>query len=167
MNKIKSFIFKKEVGQLEYELSRENSIEIIEAMILKSKDILSGIDMDLKMLDNRFSYRITSGNSPYSIVHKSNLDIELLEKGNNTLVYYKISNSDITNLYFIFLSISILGIILYTFFNFGEITQSLGILTIIVIVYLFSIGMNRMDRGVVFDRYKRFIEKDFRKKASA
>ena len=167
MNKIKSFIFREEEGQLEYELSRENSIEIIEAMILKSKGVFLGIDMDLKMLDNRFSYRITSGNAPYSIVFTSNMDFELLEKGNKTLVYYKISNSDITNLYFIFLSISILGIILYTFFNFGEITQSLGILTIIVIVYLFSIGMNRMDRGVVFDRYKRFIEKDFRKKASA
>ncbi len=167
MNKIKSFIFREEEGQLEYELSRENSIEIIEAMILKSKGVFLGIDMDLKMLDNRFSYRITSGNAPYSIVFTSNMDFELLEKGNKTLVYYKISNSDITNVYFIFLSISIFGLILYTFFNFSEITRSLGILTIIVIGYLFSIGMNRMDRGVVFDRYKRFIEKEFRKKASA
>ncbi|MFM2386999.1 MAG: hypothetical protein RL660_1756 [Bacteroidota bacterium] len=165
MNKIKRFIFKEEVGQLEYELSRETSVEIIEAIILKSKGMFSGIDMDLKMLDNRFSYRLTSGNTPYSIVYTAKMDFKLIEKENKTLIYYKITNSDITNVYFILLPITIFGIVLYAIFNSNEIIASLAILTVFVLGYLFSIGMNRMDRGVVFDRYKRFIDKEFRKKS--
>ena len=148
---------------MEYDLPRDQSIKIIDSIIFKSKEIFSSLDMNLIGSKEEFEFSLTSRNSPYSILYAAKMDFELIESENKTIVKYKISNTDTTNFYFILLPILILGIIIYATFNLNELSTSIGVLTIIVIGYLISIGMNRMDRGIVFERYKRSIEKELRK----
>lgn len=163
MNKIKDFIFKKEVGQMEYDLSLESAVQIIEALILKSNKSFSEFDLDLKMLSNKYSYRLTSGYTLYLNAYKAKMDFDLLESDNKTLVRYEIANTQLTKINLILSPIIFILILLYSFFSKNELLEFIGIITIVIIGFLFFLAMNRLNRGVVFDRYKRFIEKEFLK----